>query len=81
MTDGTVYVVKTDTGLPIAFDLPEEAEEYVATATPKCKIVRRSIVDCPRCDRADFSDVPHFNCIRPGAVGHSADHCTASACF
>lgn len=79
-----VYIVRSNVGLPMGFDTLEEAEDYVHT-TPslRCKIIRKSIVGCARCDRADFSDVPHFNCIYRGqAVGHSSTgHCTADACF
>ena len=34
------------------------------------------------CDRCPDIHVPHFNCLYGGkAVGHSAAHCTANACY
>ncbi len=34
---------------------------------------------CNRCKTDPY--VPHYNCKRPGAIGHSVDHCTASGCY
>ena len=40
--------------------------------------------ECARCiEQGENIYVPHFNCLYQGryAVGHSATHCTADACY
>ena len=40
----------------------------------------RTCEGCERCTTDPY--VPHYNCMYQGrAVGHSAAHCTASACY
>ena len=40
----------------------------------------QTVEGCVRCTNDPY--VPHFSCLYGGkAVGHSAAHCTASACY
>ena len=44
------------------------------------KIIYKTCEGCSRCEVDEY--VPHYNCIYKGnAVGHSAAHCTADACY
>jgi hypothetical protein len=44
------------------------------------RIVQKADENCARCDTDAY--VPHYNCLYNGnAVGHSAAHCTANACY
>jgi hypothetical protein len=39
-----------------------------------------TVAGCERCTYDEY--VPHFNCMYKGnAMGHSASHCTADACY
>jgi hypothetical protein len=52
----------------------ESVEEYAPT-------IRYQIAEgCDRCKTDEY--VPHYNCLYKGnAMGHSASHCTANACY
>ena len=50
------------------------------TTTQTVKILYKTCEGCERCTTDAY--VPHYNCIYGGrAIGHSASHCTADACY
>jgi hypothetical protein len=52
----------------------ESVEEYTPT------IRYRTAEGCERCQTDEY--VPHYSCMYQGkAIGHSASHCTANACY
>mgnify|MGYP003335087572 len=43
------------------------------------RILYKTDPSCERCKIDPY--VPHYNCLRPRAVGHSGTHCTADSCY
>ena len=58
----------------------EDAINYRPQVTETVKVNYKTDPDCPRCKTDPY--VPHYNCMYHGkAMGHSAAHCTAHACY
>lgn len=57
-----------------------DAINYVPQVTETVTVNYKTDPDCPRCKTDKY--VPHYNCLYHGnAMGHSAAHCTADACY
>ena len=73
---------KANYAFPYAYQIQEMMYSHDPEVQTKGKMIWKRYLemrDCTRCQTDTY--VPHFNCIRSGAIGHSKTHCTASACF
>jgi hypothetical protein len=86
----TIYKVKATFGMtPV--EVSATAKEIAAMAVDSRYTIESMSVYTPTihyrtaegCDRCTYDEyVPHYNCMYHGnAMGHSAAHCTADACY
>ena len=59
--------------------MQRETSEPMLPRNEEPRILYKTDPSCERCKIDPY--VPHYNCLRPRAVGHSGTHCTADSCY